>query len=191
MKHLPNGAERKHNWLVVQDKRAKLEDIVNKFHILSKEIVPYQEGIQRALNDPRWICIADFGKGAFYLCEGLVNYLISKDAELEKFSKGWERVLLFLNHSTTEEYGFAVAEDGKIKRSYYVCKKEALFSFSGEPLEEEIRLGMNLPDGIWEALSSSNQEDEERIMKLALEMTGREEDFDYGDVVLLRVGLLR
>lgn len=192
MKYLPNKVGQGHSWLVIQDETVKLEDIVNKFHILSQKTVSYQEGIQCAYQDSRWIGIADLGMGEFYLFEGLVNYLIWEKDELEKFSKGWKKVVLFLINPAKNEYAFSVAENGEIKRSYYVCEEEAVFDFFGKPLEEEIELELNLPEeDIYTVLSSPNHLEEEKILKLAVELIGREEAFVYQDVVLLRVGLLR
>lgn len=114
-KDLPRGVGYKRRWIVVQDDRAKLEDIVDKFHALSQETVTYQEGIQRVDKESKLVCIADLGKGDFYLFGNFIGYFIEDTAEFERFSNGWKRVVLFSTHRVVEEHTFAVAEDGKLK----------------------------------------------------------------------------
>lgn len=204
-KDLPEGTGYKSYWIVVQDEKAKLEDIVHKFHALSQETVTYREGVQRAYEESKRICIADLGKGDFYLFGNFIYYFIKDLTEFEKFSKGWNRVALFATYRVVEEHAFAVAEDGKLKRFYYVCGENNQFRVFGEPLEEEIKLEMNLleentsgENGLdedernlsEEDTSSGNWLDEDGVIDLAIEMTGREA-FDYGEAVLLKVGLLR
>lgn len=194
VKSLPKGVGFKTGWLVIQDANVKLEDIVKKFNYMTKETETYENGVQRARDDSKIICISDLGKGQIYLFEHIAWHFSNHEDELEKFCEGLEKVFLFYTYRVSEAHGFAVVENGRLKRSYYFDENR-IYS-SGEPLEEEVKLGLQFPDDFYEM--SENQDNskitiinEDIIVNLAMELTGRKGAFDYEDAVLLKVGLLR
>lgn len=194
VKSLPKGIGYKMGWMVIQDDGVQFDDIVNKFNYITKKIVKYETGIQKARNDRNQVCILEVGKGEFYLFEDIAYYFSNHHDELKKFCRGLEKVCLFYTYRITEIHGFAVVKKGKLQRAYY-CDEDRIFSF-GKPLKEEKKLKLQFPNDISEMYENGNNAkitgiNEDIIMDLAMELTGRESEFDYKKAILLKVGLLR
>lgn len=197
VKSLPIGIGYKRAWIVIQDNHIMVEDIIEKFNYFSKEVIGYFDGMEQANSDSKCISICDFGQGEIYILGSVATYFIYHKDELEKFSKGLEKVTLFFTNRVSESHGFAVVNGGKIRRLYYYEDSEIFpICFLGEPLEEEIKLGLKLQNennvmriDLEEADETILNED--MIINLAMELTGREREFSYKKVVLLRLGLLK
>ena len=104
---------------------------------------------------------------------------------------------MFFTHRVSETHGFTVVENGKIRR-FYFYEESNFFPVRciGEPLEEEKKLGLKLINrenelkiGWTDADGSIVKED--NIIELAMELTGRETEFCYEKIVVLKLGLLK
>lgn len=197
VKSLPRGVGYKRGWMVVQDAHITLEEVVEKFNYYSKEVTEYENGMEQVFSDQKCMGIYNMGQGEIYLSESLVPSFFYHKEELEKFSEGFEKVSLFFTHRVSETHGFTVVENGKIRR-FYFCEESNFFPFRcvGEPLEEEKKLGLKLINGGNELETGWLDADgsrvkEDNIIELAMELTGRETEFCYEKIVVLKLGLLK
>lgn len=196
IKSIPNGVGYKKEWIVIQDKDITLEEIVEKFNFYAREVVTYSDGVKKANSDSTYISICNFGQGEFYILGNVATYFIIHRNYFEKFSEGLKKVFLFFTYRVSESHGFAVAENGKIKRLYYSDDFDGSIYSLGDPLAEEIKLGLRLPDNMDEWFENRKKLNltklkEDHIIEIAMELTGREGEFNYEKAVLLRVGLLK
>lgn len=184
---LPRGTGYKSSWLVIEGSNQK--EIADKLLLAGYDKVDYDCGLEyekkASFNEKKVIVSPNFHDRNYVIGIRIGELFYDLESITDK-CRDFSKVYMYMTHRVSEAHGFALIEFGKIIRLYKYDEEEIVVI--GDPLPEEVDLGINLPkdiDEMWEHWEDEavTKMDEQVIIEIALKQAGAGEgEFVYGDV---------
>ena len=122
----------------------------------------------------------DQKKQSFVVGNAVADFFWQRDAFLEKM-KNFPKVYVYMTERVSETHGFALVEQGELKR--FFCTSDDGVENIGEPLPEETELGLDLAD-VKDRLNDGGVT-EDTILTLAIRQAGIDpEKYKYENVIV-------
>lgn len=186
---LPIGMGYKTCWMVVEGaSQQKITDIMLK---TNTQRCGYKEGLSAIAEAPyeeyMTMVTSDYNNQNYVIGDAVSKVFYGMEAIID-LCRDFPKVFVYMTHRVSECHGFALIENGEITRLY--CSDEEDIQNIGEPLSEEVELGMHLPqdfEEMWEHWEDNTitKMDEEVIVELARKQVGIDiKQYPYEPVVI-------